>query len=234
MKLFLYLALLLAINANEDKYEPRWDFSTFNCWAIRKRPIRCSDLRKIVFSEEHGRDSLRALWEKQNQARRRVFILFGSDYMAWQPIQGLKAFRSWHSGLLIGREHFENPSYRESIQKAEMTSLAETVSSAIIERHPEIGTLKKINEVKEYIDDGAISKGKVVHGGFEDAQSFQHVVDRTVRHSTLSPWILGNRKNWPWKTLRKNGWLKLECHIRFYLKPRWKMKQSFHAEQWLL
>ena len=41
-----------------------------------------------------------------------------------------------------------------------MTSLAETVSSAIIERHPEIGTLKKINAVKEYMDDGAISKGK--------------------------------------------------------------------------
>ena len=40
-----------------------------------------------------------------------------------------------------------------------MTSLAETVSSAIIERHPEIGTLKKINAVKEYMDDGAISKG---------------------------------------------------------------------------
>ena len=64
---------------------------------------------------------------------------------------------------MIGREHFEDPSYRESIQKAEMTSLAETVSSAIVERHPEIGTLKKINEVKEYIDNGAISKGKVFH-----------------------------------------------------------------------
>ena len=78
-----------------------------------------------------------------------------------------------------------------------MTSLAETVSSAIIERHPEIGTLKKINEVKEYIDDGAISKGKVVHRGYEDVQSIQHVVGRTVRLSTLSLWILGNRKNWP-------------------------------------
>ena len=62
--------------------------------------------------------------------------------------------------LCIGQEHFENPSFRKSFQEAEMTSLAETVSSAIIERHPEIGTLKKINAVKEYIDDGAISKGK--------------------------------------------------------------------------
>ena len=72
-----------------------------------------------------------------------------------------------------------------------MTSLAETVSSAIIERHPEIGTLKKINEVKEYIDDGAISKGKVVHGGFQDVQSSQYVVGRTVRHSTSSLLIPG-------------------------------------------
>ena len=113
-----------------------------------------------------------------------------------------------------------------------MTSLAETVSSAIIERHPEIGTLKKINEVKEYIDDGAISKGNVFRRGFKDVQIFQHVVGRKVRHSTLSLWVPG--KICPWKTLRKNGLLKLECHIQFYLKPRWKMKQSFHAEQWLL
>ena len=61
-----------------------------------------------------------------------------------------------------------------------MTSLAETVSSAIIERHPEIGTLKKINEVKEYIDDGAISKGKVFHRAFVVVQSFRHA---NRRHS---------------------------------------------------
>ena len=61
-----------------------------------------------------------------------------------------------------------------------MTSLAETVSSAIIERHPEIGTLKKINEVREYIDDGAISKEKVVHGGFEDGPS--------LHFESMDPW----------------------------------------------
>ena len=105
-----------------------------------------------------------------------------------------------------------------------MTSLAETVSSAIVERHPEIGTLKKINEVKEYIDNGAISEGKVFHSGLEDAQSFR---DGFGDPSTFQVFT-------DFKTLRKNGWPILECLIRFYLKPRWKMQKSFHAEQWFL
>ena len=105
-----------------------------------------------------------------------------------------------------------------------MTSLAETVSSAIIERHPEIGTLKKINEVKEYIDNGAISEGKVFHSGLEDVQSLQ---DGFGDPSTFQVFT-------DCKTLRKNGWPILECLIRFYLKPRWKMKKSFHVEQWFL
>ena len=209
MKLFLYSALLLAINANEDKYEPRWDFQLLTV------ELSESDQSEALicvkrFLVKNMVETACLLCGRNKIKREGGFssclvpirhgqAAGGSGGPAW-TVQGFRAFRSWNSGHLIGREHFENPSYRESIQKAEMASLAETVSSAIIERHPEIGTLKKINEVKEYIDDGAISKGKVVHRVFEDVPD---VVGRTVRHSTLSLWVPG--KICPWKTLSKNG-----------------------------